>query len=83
MWEILLLDFLDVGHYAAVLFSSWTNEQASVFYTLPIYPSFYLYLIFLNLYLTKLIFELDFVYLLCISHLIFTACVACKNQVPN
>ena len=46
----------------------------------PHYPPIYLYLIFLNLYFMKLIFELDF---LCISNLIFTACVACKNQVPN
>jgi hypothetical protein len=29
MWEILLLDFFNVGHSDAGLFSSWTNEQAS------------------------------------------------------
>ena len=54
----------------------------------------YLYLISENLYFTKLIFEicipqnwffnlifyLDF---LSISNLIFTACLACKNQVRN
>ena len=29
MWEILQLDFFNVGHSDAGLFSSWTNEQAS------------------------------------------------------
>ena len=42
--------------------------------------TYLLFMIFLILYFPKLIFELDF---LCISNLIFTACVACKNQVPN
>ena len=44
------------------------------------WPLIYLYLILKNLYFTKLIFELDFLF---ISNLIFTVCVACKNQVQN
>jgi hypothetical protein len=74
MWDIMLLYFLAPG---------LMNRQAFFILCQSILPSICTYLIFLNLYLTKLIFELDFVYLLCISHLIFTACVACKNQVPN
>jgi hypothetical protein len=31
MWEILLLDFLNVRHSDAGLFSSWTNEQGKPF----------------------------------------------------
>ena len=43
-------------------------------------PPIYLYLIFLNLYLTKLIFELDF---LSILNLIFAGYTGSKNQVWN
>ena len=35
---------------------------------------------FLNIQFTKLIFELDF---LSVSNLIFTACVVCKNPIPE
>jgi hypothetical protein len=37
MWEILLLDFFNVGDSAAGLFSSWTKEQASPSYRELIY----------------------------------------------
>ena len=43
-------------------------------------PLIYLYLIFLNLYFTKLIFELGF---LSISNLIFAGYTDSKNQVWN
>jgi hypothetical protein len=44
------------------------------------YPPIYLYLIFLNLNFTKLIFELDF---LSISNSIFAGCTGSKNRVCN
>jgi hypothetical protein len=61
-----------------------SNMKKDIYtYIWTYFPPIYLYLIFLNLYFMKLIFELDSLTWFFFSNLIFTACVACKNEVPN
>ena len=64
--------FTTLDWYACYIFLGINHQKDS--------PPIYLYLIFLNLYLMKLIFELDF---LSIWNLIFASYTGSKNQVWN